>query len=347
MKKISLFFIFFFIVFQISYCNAGRSNIYKSIKAYTSEDYDTYLQSQLIESEITNYYANKEIEMLVFKHIKSDRYKKFIQSVIREYYPPPFWKPEVLNSIIDSAMANNGLWIQEKVYLDFRNRTVTVFDESLRKTEGNYEEVIVNLPPEATFHKDYSYIDMDNNLEYGEIASMSIEFLDSIKDIYFDEHKRKEHELKGIHSRNFEYYWTSLANKWEKCEDVVDKKFYMYFADVYVDAKSIRWIDNYLEGWIKIDFNVDKLKSIAIAKGKQDEVNNVCKIFPNTALYYARFDNNNKQLLIIAGYEVLRDGGTNKYVLNEAELWTYDESPDLVASVLNKIADIYNNRRNY
>lgn len=347
MKKIILIFLSFFTMFIINNtnCYAVHSHIYKNIKTFTSDDYDIYLQSQLIENQIFNYYSNKKIDMLIFKHIKSERYKNYIQNVIREYYPPPMWRPESINSIIDSAMSNNGLWIQEKAYLDFRNRTVTLYDESLWKTEGKNEQVIINLTPEATFHMNFDYVDMDNSPESGSIANASIDFLESIKDIYFDENKRKEHESKGISSKNFDYYWISKYDKWEKCTNVVDsdKSTYTKFTTIYVDAKSVRWVDKYLEGWIKFDFDLEKYKSEMTKAGKNaSEVK-----LPKSALYYARFDNNNKQFFIIAGYEISQDNSVNKYVLNEAETWTYKDAPDVVACVLNQVADIYNNHRGY
>jgi|GEM_PF-5341648 hypothetical protein len=349
MKKLALLMVcFLLIVMNNAYCYAVRSEIYENRLAYSSDLYDVYITTNLVENQLFNFYSNKKIEMSIIKKIKSRSYVNYIHNVIREFYAPPFWDPEYIVSKVDSAYANDDLWIQEKIYLDFRTRSVAIFDESLWTKEGKNPEIILNLDPEGTFHTDYSYTDMDNSPEYGGIANASIEFLESIKDIYFNESKRKEHELNVIHSRNFGYYWTSLARKWEKTDDIdprPEKIFYTRFTDIYVDAQSIRWVDNYLEGWIRLDFDVERLITPEMSKEKQEKL--LMSIPVKSALYYTRFDPNKKQFLVIAGYETARDGSVKKYVLKTPELWTYDSDPDIVAGVLNKVADIYNHKRDF
>ncbi len=349
MKKLALLIVcFLLIVMYNSFCYAVRSEIYENRLAYSSDLYDVYITTNLVENQLFNFYSNKKIEMTIIKKIKSRSYVNHIQSVIREFYAPPFWNPEDIVSRIGSAYANNDLWIQEKIYLDFRTRSVAIFDESLWTKAGKNPEIILNLDPEGTFHTDYNFSDMDNSPEYAEIANASIEFLESIKDTYFNKNKRKEHELNVIYSRNFDYYWARLTKKWEKTDDIdpkTEKIFYARFTDIYVDAQSIRWVDNYLEGWIRLDIDVGRLITPEMSKEKQDKL--LMNIPIKSALYYTRFDPNKKQFLVIAGYETARDGSVKKYVLKTPELWTYDSAPDVVAGVLNKVADIYNHKRDF
>lgn len=330
-----------FALFFESTCYAFGSNIYKNILAYSGDYYDTYFYTGAVEAELIHYYGDKKIETDILKQITSDWYVDHIENVIREYYPPPLYNPNAVINAIRKAKDEGKLSIVETVYFDYRTRSVVVLREDLFYGK----DILFNLTPEATFHLDYSYCDMDSSVEYSQIAAGMVDFLESIKDIYFDENKRKEHELKGIHERNFNYYWTFLAEKWEKGVDVTVsdvKKMYTKFADIFIDAKSIRMVDKYLEGWIKFDFDLEKAKKYLEENScPPDRIN----LFPKTAFYYARFDHNNKQFIIIAGHEILQDNSVKNYVLNKTEVWTYNDSPDVVISVLDRVADIYNHHR--
>ena len=278
---------------------------------------------------------NKEIEMYIYKKVKSETYKNHIQDVIREYYPPPIWLTESINGRIDKAFNDGSLWIQEKINMDFRTRTVLILEETLfTKSTGNNSGAIVNLTPKATFHYGNAGINMDSSSEYGKVANDSIEFLESIKDIYFNDENRKEHELQGGHEKNFNYYWIS------KKDTIVDpsKWAYLKFTDIYVDTKSVEWQSKYIQGWIKFDFDISKYKELARKKGK--DLGNI--ELPKSACYYARFDFDNNQFVILAAYEILQDNTEKKYVLDKGEIWTYKENPDVVSSVLHKVAEIYN-----
>lgn len=58
--------------------------------------------------------------MSIIKKIKFCSYVDHINNVICEFYASPFWNPEYIVSKVDSAYANENLWIQEKLYLNFR-----------------------------------------------------------------------------------------------------------------------------------------------------------------------------------------------------------------------------------
>ncbi|MBR2143825.1 hypothetical protein [Anaerovibrio sp.] len=327
-------------------CYAVRSEIFESRKVYSSDLYDVYVQTNLIENELVNFYSNRKIEMQIIKKVKSNSYTEHIKDVIREYYRPPLWKPEGLNAKIDAAKAGDALWIKEDIYMDFRNRSITILDESLWSTEEK-EHLIIGIPTEATLHTDYSYIDMDNSPEYGSVANASIDFLESIKDIYFDANKGKEYELNIIRTTNFDYYWNRMENKWERANVKIakDKRTFTDFVDIFIDAKSIMRVGSYYEGWIHLVYDLDKLSKKAKEKGKS--INDIWENSPVETYYYIRYDYKNKRFLILAAYERLMDRSTKKYVLSKPEFWTYEEQPDIVATVLDQAADIINNHRSY
>lgn len=340
MRKICLTLICTLLVLcSYGYCYAFRSGIYEDRRAYSSDAYDVYVPTKLIENELFNFYSNQKMEIYITKKVKSTTYTEHIKNVIREYYPPPYWKPESINKLIDSAKANNELWIQEKIYLNFRTRTIAVAEEALWTRNDGKDEIIIKLKPEGSFHTDHGYVDMDNSPEYGGIANTSIEFLESIKDIYFDEEKKQEHDLKYIYTRNYDYYEKKLTNQWKRCACVGEPTFYMYFADLYVDIRSLDHVERHLiEGWIKIDFSVEKFKAIVSSKGETEEAKKLSDEMADEGLYYARFDKQTKRLSIIAACEKLQDGSIKKYVLTEPEIWdTSDGSSDVVVSLLHEI----------
>lgn len=327
MKKLTFFLCSLIIALNVNLCYAVHSGIYENRIAYSSDSYDVYVTTNLIENQMFNYYSSKTIEMTISKKIKSDSYTEYIKNVIHEYYPPPLWRPESINSMIDSAKANNALWIQEKIYMDFRNRTFTVLDESLWTTEGKRAEVILNLNPEATFRVDYDYVDMDNNPESAGIANASIDFLESIKEIYFDKNKGKEYERKKISTNNYNYYWQYLKANYVKVEENLD------LVDLYVDIDSFTRRGEYLEGWIKVIWDEEKVKGHEF-KGFNSP--------PDETLYYCRFDFDKREILAIAAHEKFQNGEILKYVRDNVEIWD-EKNHGHVKSLLDKISELYNN----
>ena len=318
-------------VINNSFCYAVRSEIYENRKAYSCNLYDVYVTTNLIENQLFNYYSNKKIEMTICKKIKSNSYTEHIKNIIREYYPPPFWRPESINSMIDSAKANNALWIEEKIYMDFRNRTFTVFNESLWTTDGKHEQVIVNLSPEATFRIDYSYIDMDNNPESAGVANASLDFLESIKDIYFDENKRKEVEKQRSIQKIFDSHWKYMKGNWIKVEENLTSEKnpnIINQVDLYIDRDSLHKVDSNIEGWFKIKI-LSKMEDFKVDNDYADEL-----------AYYARFDLKNNQFFILSCHEKFFNGKIVNTVRTEPEIWKAEKSPYVAGNVLQTIKNL-------
>lgn len=79
------------------------------IPSYSSERYDVYITTNLVENQLFNFYSNKKIKMSIIKKIKSRSYVDHINNVICEFYASLFWNPEYIVSKVDSAYANENL----------------------------------------------------------------------------------------------------------------------------------------------------------------------------------------------------------------------------------------------
>lgn len=322
---------FLLIIINNNYCYAVRfdirSEIYENRLVYSSNDYDTFITTNLVENELYNYYANKRIAMTIVKYIKSTSYAEHIKNVIREYYPAPIYRNDAIMYAIDKAIANKKLWVKEDISMDFRNRTVSVSDESLWTMEGKNEICFFNLTSEATFQRDYSYVDMDNSPESAAVANASIEFLESIKDIYFDENKGREIEEQRKTEREFFSYWNRLTRDWVEVNIVYQpkKKEAVNIMKFYVDKSSLHRVNSKIEGWFKIKI---------LSKSEYYKVDNN---YVDEMIYYAAFDLPNEKFHILAGKEIFYGGKEKQFVRLEPELWTSKESPFLAGNILETV----------
>lgn len=307
-----------------------RSEIYENRLAYSSNAYDIFITTNLVENELYDYYANKRIEMSVIKHVKSSAYTEYIKNVIREYYPSPIYYNDQIMSMIDKAKADNKLWIREDISMDFRNRTVSISNEALWTMDGRKEICFFNLTPEATFQEDYSYVDMDNSPESAAVANASIEFLESIKDIYFDDNKGKQIEQQRKTNSEFFSYWNRLKRNWVKVKFIYPpkKQEALNLVELYVDSSSLYRVNSKIEGWFKI-----KILSEHEAFKHNNE-------YSNELMYYASFDLINEKFYILAGKEIYYSGKTYEFVRTEPELWTSKESPFIAGNIIQTLKEI-------
>lgn len=340
-----LLLMFVFLIILSPNCSAVHSGIYKNIPSYSCSYYDTYLSSTEVETNVYKYFGDKKMDIITYKRVKYP-YLDYISKIIHEAYPKGYqpYDPDGIMDLASKHCEKGDLFIREEVYFNLRTREYVVINESLTTDRG--QQVLIWLPSDLTFRFDEDFESIDNSPVYGRIANDAIAFLESIKDIYFDDKTRKEYEQRSQHSKNFKYYWQFLRNKWEKGATNFDKSkaFFTKFCDIYVDVRSFLSATNGIKGWIRLDYNIEKYKSTASENGRQIDA---IDTLPKTTYYYVELDYDNNQFSIFAGYELLQNGTEKKYVLNKPEIWTYSENPDIVISVLNKVAEVYNNKKRY
>lgn len=234
-----------------------RSEIYKNITSYTCEAYFDNIRTENIENNIYDYYNNKRMSLRVIKKITSKAYIEEIRQYLRDEWTVPFYlnREYVVNNF---DKLYRDLYIVQEVDFDFRknHRTAFVTEESIwgaDKDEGLLK-IILNISIDEPLPRNQVVYGIDNSAEYGKIANDAIAFLESIKDIYFDEKVHEEY-VKREEARQrlkklddyIRYYSGNLTNVYHM--DAKDN-----YIDYYADVPSIHNVSKGIyEGWMVVE----------------------------------------------------------------------------------------------
>ncbi len=274
MKKNASFFLFplmvAIVLFYPSVCFAVsttyvRSGICKPIKSYTCDDYYDVIKTEDIENHIYNYYQERKLNLQITKRITSQAYIEQIREFILEDWTPPFYYTrEEIAYKFDKVF--DDLYIVQIVDFDFRRkfRNAIVMEESLWGVKGNSNpEIILHCAGDEILPGNRVVYDIDYDEEYGQIARDAVEFLESIKDIYFDEKVHAEYEQKEKNrqkSRKIKDYLKYWSGNLTQIYEVATKD---YSFKLFMDLPSFHSLPTehgptphvMYEGWLTMDTN--------------------------------------------------------------------------------------------